>query len=131
MIDYYIVIDSIEDKNLLSFRIYEFNPEVSLKPIRINSDKCDTVYELVNIIEDIVHAKDNCTVYILNSDEFLRNIFDNNIDEFIHIKIKYGISQGFRVFYSIYGSNGCEKIELLDTSAPGLFRCIRKIKIYA
>lgn len=129
MIDYYIVIDNIDDKNLLTFRVYEFNPEVSIKPIRISLEKSITVYELVNIIEDVVHAKDSCTVYILNSDEFLRNIFDNNIDEFIHIKIKHSMSQGFRVFYSIC-RNECEKVELLDTSASGLFRCIRKIKLY-
>ena len=132
MIDYYIVVDSIDENGLIAFRIYKFNPEISLKPIRIHTEHCETIDMIMNIIEDLIHTQDECKVYILGEDMFLRNIFDNDINKFNHLKIKYSRHGGYRVFYTIYSTNNeSNVIELLDTSASGIMRYIRKIKVYS
>lgn len=132
MIDYYIVVDNIDENGLIAFRLYKFNPEISLKPIRIHTERCETIDMIINIIEDLIHTQNECKVYILGEDMFLRNIFDNDINKFNHLKINYSKQGGYRVFHTIYSTNNeSSVIELLDVSASGMMRYIRKIKVYS
>lgn len=132
MIDYYIVVDSIDENGLIAFRLYKFNPEISLKPIRIHTERCETIDMIINIIEDLIHTQDECKVYILGEDMFIRNIFDNDINKFNHLKINYNKHGGYRVFYIICNTNSEHNVvELLDTSASGVLKYIRKIKFYS
>lgn len=132
MIDYYIVVDSIDENGLIAFRLYKFNPEISLKPIRIHTEHCEIIDMIINIIEDLIHTQDDCKIYILGEDRFLRNIFDNDINKFNHLKINYSKHGGYRVFYTICNTNSEHNVvELLDTSASGVLKYIRKIKFYS
>lgn len=132
MVDYYIIIDRICEDEFITFRIYKFNPEISLKPIRINTERCETIDMIINIIEDLIHTQDEFKVYILGEDMFLRNIFDNDINKFNNLKISYSRHEGYRVFYTICSTNNENRvIELLDVSASGILRYIRKIKAYS
>ena len=49
MIDYYIVVDNIDENGLIAFRLYKFNPEISLKPIRIHTERCETIDMIMNV----------------------------------------------------------------------------------
>lgn len=132
MIDYYIVVDSIDENGLIAFRLYKFNPEISLKPIRIHTEHCETIDMIINIIEDLIHTQNECKVYILGEDMFLRNIFDNDINKINHLKINYSKHGGYRAFYTICNTNSEHNVvELLDTSASGVLKYIRKIKFYS
>lgn len=132
MTDYYIIVDSIDENELIAFRLYKFNLEISIKPIRIHTERYETIDMIINIIEDLIHTHDEYKVYILGDDMFIRNIFDNDINNFSHLKINYSKHEGYRVFYTIYNTNNEHSIiELLDISASGIMRYIRKIKVYS
>lgn len=133
MIDYYIVVDSINESGLITFRVYKFNPEISLKPIRIIIEHYETINMtidmIINIIEDLIHTQDDRKIYILSEDMFLRDLFDNDINKFNHLRINYNRTRGYRAFYTMYNNNNeSSVIELLDVSASGIMKYLRKIK---
>lgn len=129
MTEYYAVIDNANNIENLSARLYKFNPEISLKPLRISKSCCVSMETIINNIEISFNSKEECKYYILANDLFLRNLLDNDIKDFSHIKIIYNEASGYRVFYNSYD---CEIdnviIELLDVSSYGLFKYIKKLK---
>lgn len=130
MVEYYVVIDNIVDENNIQFRLYKFNPELSLKPIRVNNSYCDSSQKIIDIAENSLCRNVDCKFYILGSDSFLRDMFDNNITYFTHIQIEHSRQYGYKVVYRTYdNTNENIVIDLLDVSASGIFRYIRKLKI--
>lgn len=129
MTEYYAIIDNAIDADNLSVRLYKFNPEISLKPLRISKNCCVSMEMIVNNIEISFNSREDCKYYILADDVFLRNLLDNNIKDFSHIEIVYNKASGYRVFYNSHDYEIDNVIiELLDVSSCGIFKYIRKLK---
>lgn len=130
MVEYYVVVDNIIDENNLEYRLYKFDPEISLKPVRVNKVYKDSVQKIIDIAEISLCKNNDCKFYILGNDSFLNSVFENNILEFSHIQIHHSRQYGYRVVYRTLDNEVDNVvIDLLDISAKGIFRYLKKLKI--
>lgn len=131
MVKYYIVLDDITEDNLLNFSLYKFDTEHDAKPIQTSTEKFETIERLISIMEDLVAnygTQDICIVS--NTDDLINESRrDNIIRNCVRIMFRHNI--GYRVIYIPYSNNGnCSVVELIDTSASGILRYLKKLKYY-
>lgn len=131
MSEYFIYIKNIEDETRLTFEVYKFSSEESLIPQKTDVELCEDCDRLLSIIEDILCNSNSGHIVLLGTDEYFKNYFDVEIDNFSRIEVNYCKANGYKVTYIPKQCNiGNNPIDLLDTSASGFMRYIRKIVQY-
>lgn len=131
MSKYYIVLDSITKDNLLTFSLYRLDIEKSIRPQLTSVEKVETIDRLISIIEDLVANYGIEDVCIFGDRKFMMYLYDKDNPIRNYIRVMFRKNSGYRVIYIPFTNDEESKvIELLDTSASGLLRYLRKIKFY-
>jgi hypothetical protein len=125
---YFIVVNNIDKEDYLDFEIYRYDTEHSLKPEKMSVETFEPVDRLIDVIEDIICNDQVDTVEVFASSEYVEKFFDVDINEFTRLTFKYNNNVGYRVaFIPKRHGAGNRIIELIDTSAHGLARYLKRL----